>query len=68
MLVLTRRASERIRIDDDVVVTVVQVKGRRVRIGVEAPHDVRIVREELHAACGSPPSAGSRPRRAHSAA
>ena len=47
MLVLSRKASERIRIGDDIVITVTQVRGSKARIGIEAPPDVRIVRDEL---------------------
>ena len=47
MLVLSRRESERIRLGDSIVVTVVRVTGDRVRIGIEAPSDVRVLREEL---------------------
>ena len=47
MLVLTRKAGERIVIADDVVVEVLEVQGNRVRIGIQAPHGVTILREEL---------------------
>ena len=47
MLVLSRRASERIRLGDSIVVTVVQVAGDRVRLGIEAPADIRVLRDEL---------------------
>ena len=49
MLVLSRKERERIRLGDSIVLTVVQVSGDRVRIGVEAPPDVLILREELEA-------------------
>jgi len=49
MLVLSRRESERILLGDSIVVTVVHVSGDRVRLGIEAPADVRILREELEA-------------------
>lgn len=49
MLVLTRKASERIMIGDNVVVTVSKIQGNRVWIGIEAPASVRIVREEIAA-------------------
>lgn len=48
MLVLTRRAGESIMIGKDVVVTVLEARGDQVRIGVEAPRDVRIHREEIY--------------------
>ncbi len=47
MLVLSRRAGERIRIGDDVVLTVVRVQGDKVRLGIEAPPDVAVHREEV---------------------
>lgn len=47
MLVLTRKASQKIHIGDNITVTVVRVDGNKVRIGIEAPHGVPIMREEL---------------------
>ena len=47
MLVLSRKQNERIRVGDSVVVTVVRVSGDKVRIGIEAPADVRVLRDEL---------------------
>jgi carbon storage regulator len=47
MLVLTRKEGERIVIDDRIVVTVVNVQRGKVRVGIEAPADVKIWREEL---------------------
>jgi carbon storage regulator len=47
MLVLTRKVGEKIQIGDGITVTVLDVKGARVRIGIDAPGDVRIVRGEL---------------------
>jgi carbon storage regulator len=47
MLILSRRIGERIRIDGDIVLTVVKVRGQQVQLGFEAPESVRIVREEL---------------------
>lgn len=49
MLVLTRRVGETIVIDGCIRVTVVSVKGDKVRIGVEAPDHIRVDREEVHA-------------------
>jgi carbon storage regulator len=48
MLVLTRRLGETIVIDGDISITVVAIQGDRVRIGVTAPKDVTIDRQELH--------------------
>lgn len=47
MLVLTRKLDETIRIGEDIRVTVLRVKGNTVRIGIEAPNRIRVVREEL---------------------
>jgi carbon storage regulator len=49
MLVLTRKPSEKIHIGDNVVVTVVRTKGNAVRLGIEAPEHVSIVRGEIAA-------------------
>lgn len=49
MLVLSRRESQRIKLGDAIVVTVVRVAGDRVRLGIEAPADVVVLREELDA-------------------
>jgi len=47
MLVLTRKADQKIQIGNDIVITVLQVKGNSVRIGIEAPRQVRVMRSEL---------------------
>ena len=47
MLILTRRIGEIIRIGPDVVVTILDVNGSQVRIGIEAPKDVAVHREEV---------------------
>ena len=47
MLVLTRRIGETLRIADDILVTIVDVKGNQVRLGIDAPADVTVLREEL---------------------
>jgi carbon storage regulator len=47
MLVLSRRETERIRLGDSIVVTVVRVTGDKVRLGIDAPADVVVLREEL---------------------
>jgi carbon storage regulator CsrA len=56
MLVLSRKTQERIQIGDNVVVTVLRVKGNMVRIGIEAPKDVRVIRGELPAKTASGPT------------
>lgn len=47
MLVLSRRERERIKLGDSIVVTVVRVAGDRVRLGIEAPPEVLVLRDEL---------------------
>lgn len=47
MLVLSRKAGERIVIGEEVTVTVLAVRGQQIRLGIEAPADVPIRREEL---------------------
>ena len=58
MLVLTRKLRERIHIGGNVVVTVVDIRGNKVRLGIDAPQDIPVLREELlassEAPCGSP--------------
>ena len=47
MLVLSRRENERLRLGDSIVLTIIRIAGDKVRIGVEAPSDLLILREEL---------------------
>ena len=51
MLVLTRRVGEKIIIGGNVTVSVLGVKGHQIRIGIEAPRDVKVNREEIHQRC-----------------
>jgi carbon storage regulator len=47
MLILTRRIGEIVRIGDDVSVAVLGIKGNQVRLGIEAPKDIPVHREEI---------------------
>jgi carbon storage regulator len=47
MLILSRRESERVYLGEDIVLTIVRVNGDKVRIGVEAPPNIKILRTEL---------------------
>ena len=48
MLILTRRVGESLKVGDDITITVLGVKGNQVRIGVNAPRDVAVHREEIY--------------------
>ena len=48
MLILTRRVGESLKVGDDITVTVLGVKGNQVRVGVSAPKDVAVHREEIY--------------------
>ncbi len=50
MLVLTRKLGESIAIDDHIRIRVVQIKGKQVRLGIEAPKETKIHREEVYLA------------------
>ena len=47
MLVLTRRIGESIKINEDVKITVIDIKGKNIRLGIEAPRETKIYREEV---------------------
>lgn len=48
MLILTRKENEKILIDEDIEISVVEIKGNKVKIGINAPEEVEILREEVY--------------------
>ncbi|MDB6087183.1 MAG: carbon storage regulator [Gammaproteobacteria bacterium] len=48
MLILTRRVGQTLIVRNDITVTILSVRGRQVRIGIDAPRDVTVHREEVH--------------------
>jgi carbon storage regulator len=56
MLVLTRKPEESIQIGENITVTIIKVNGKAVRVGIDAPDDIRIIRSEL----ADKPSGGSK--------
>ncbi len=50
MLILTRKKDEAIRLGEDIRIVLVQIKGGQVRLGIECPSDMRVLREELYEA------------------
>ncbi len=48
MLILTRRVNESLMVGDDITVSIIEVKGNQVRIGINAPKDVAVHREEVY--------------------
>jgi carbon storage regulator len=54
MLVLSRKSGEQIQIDGNITVTVLGIEGRRIRLGIEAPKEVPILRSELKGVLGTP--------------
>jgi carbon storage regulator len=60
MLVLSRKRNESIVIDENIVITVVEIRGDKVRLGIQAPREVPIHRSEIHAAIQNEQQAASR--------
>ena len=50
MLILSRRPGESLTIGDNIVVTVVSINGNQIRLGIEAPREVRVLRDEIYKA------------------
>jgi carbon storage regulator len=59
MLVLSRKESQRIRLGDSIVVTIVKISGDKVRVGIDAPADVLVLRDELEVRIETAPNAGA---------
>jgi carbon storage regulator len=59
MLVLSRKETQRIRLGDSIVVTIVKISGDKVRVGIEAPADVLVLRDELEVRSVSAQSAAA---------
>jgi len=59
MLILSRRESECIHLGDDIVLTIVRVSGEKVRIGIEAPPHIKILRNELEVSKSVQPESAS---------
>jgi carbon storage regulator len=58
MLVLSRKQSQRIRLGESIVITVVRVAGDKVRLGIDAPRDMLVLRDELEPHDVSPGGCG----------
>ena len=48
MLVLTRKPGEKIQIGDDITILIMEIKGKHVKLGIDAPSDVKVHREEIY--------------------
>ena len=66
MLVLTRKPNQQLQIGTDIVITVVKVRGNTIRLGIEAPRDVRVIRSELEPKQAGGKSSGEKPDSASS--
>lgn len=64
MLILTRRPTETVMIGDDITITVLEVRGNQVRIGINAPKHIAVHREEIYERIKNEEQAGSPPRKA----
>jgi carbon storage regulator len=61
MLVLSRKKNESIVIDDTIIITVVEIRGDKVRLGIQAPKEVPVHRSEVHAAIHAEQQAEQQP-------
>ena len=69
MLVLTRKVKQQIQIGESIVITILQIRGQTVRVGIEAPQQVRVVRSEIaHLPAGTQASQPTRAARSTSKA
>lgn len=59
MLILSRKTDQQIKIGDDITLTIIEVRGDQVKIGVEAPKDVKVFRQEVFNAIKSENTAAS---------
>lgn len=59
MLVLSRKKNESIILNDNVVVTVIEIRGDKVRLGIQAPRSVPVHRQEIHDSIHNPPAEGA---------
>jgi len=61
MLVLSRKESQRIRLGDSIVITIVKISGDKVRVGIDAPTNVLVLRDELEPREAAPIAAVAAP-------
>ena len=60
MLVLSRKINERLLLDGDIRISVLHISGNQVRLGIEAPDRVKVIREELNLRVDRPPDEAER--------
>src|SRR5690349_3431325 len=64
MLVLTRKVQEQIQIGNDITITILRVKGQAVRVGIEAPREISVMRSEIREDAAESEKTPATPRRA----
>ncbi len=62
MLILSRKIDEKIKIGDDITLTIIEIRGEQVKIGVEAPKNVKVFRQEVFNAIQSENKADNKAR------